>query len=144
VELHALSLTVTEADLNAIVGQLLRPDAAVRNVQVKMIEGAVQVSGTYPKLLVPVPFTATWATSAEAGKLCLRLTGLSVVGVPAGMFRGVVFTAAGRLAVAVPGVTVEGDRIVIPVEAVLQTRGIPLVCHLKVVRCMTGKLVIQA
>jgi hypothetical protein len=143
-ELQSLKLVLTDADLNAMARRFLPPNAPVTNVQLSIADGAVQVSGTYPKLMLSIPFSTTWQPSIDNGKFRLKLSASRVVGLPASLLHGIFLDAFRKAATKAVGMRVEEDGIVIDLDAILADRGIPLRTNLKSVSCEAGRMTIEA
>src|SRR6516225_9156671 len=97
-EIHALKLSITEADLNALAREHLPKDAPVRNLRVRIEEGLLRIGGDYPKLFLPVPFDTSWELSVEDRHVRVRLAGATVIGLPANLFRGLIMNGFSKLA----------------------------------------------
>src|SRR2546423_10652394 len=97
-EIHALKLVVTEADLNHLATKSLPKKTPVRNVSVRVEEGRLRISGDYQALGVPVPFETLWELSVQEQRACVKLAGVRLVGVSAGVLRGFILSSFGKLA----------------------------------------------
>ncbi len=143
-EIQSLKLLLTDADLNAMADEFLPEKAPVENVTLSIGAGVVLVGGDYPTRLLNVPFQTTWEPAVLEGKVRMRLAGIRVVGLPGGMLRGLFLNGFRQVAANVPGVSVEEETLVLDVERLLTSRGIPLKTNLKSIRCELGRMTIEA
>lgn len=143
-ELQSLKLVLTDADLESLADEFIPEDAPVDDVQLSIVDGAIQVSGDYPTRLLNVPFQTTWEPVIEKGKVRLRLAGIRVVGLPGGMLRGLFIGGFREVAKAVPGASVEEETLVLDVDRLLAAKGIPLKTNLKQIRCEAGRMTIES
>lgn len=143
-EIQSLKVLLTDADLNAMTRAFLPRDAPVKNLQLAINADAVHLSGSYPKMMMNIPFSTTWQPSIDNGRFRLKLTATSIVGLPAGMLRGIFLDSFRKAAALVIGVQVEEDGLLIDVDRLLANKGIPLKTNLKSVRCETGRMTIEA
>ena len=143
-EIHALKLVVTEADLNQLAATGLPKDSPVRNPRVRVEEGRLRVSGDYLALMLPVPFETVWELSVREMRACVRLAGVRVVGLPADVLRGFILSGFGRLASRESGIRLENGLLIVDVDGLLQQRGIVLRANLKAIRCEPGRVVLEA
>src|SRR5262249_58576620 len=97
-EIHALKLSVPEADLNALARKALPADAPVRNLRMRVEGGLVRAGGDYSRLGVPVPFDTSWELSVQDRRVRLRLAGVRGIGLPANLLRGALLNGFGKLA----------------------------------------------
>jgi hypothetical protein len=143
-EIHALKLVVTEADLNDLATRSLPKKAPVRNVSVRVEEGRLRISGDYQALVVPVPFETLWELSVQEQRACVKLVGVRLVGLSAGVLRGFILSSFGKLASRESGIRLEKDMLVIDVDGLLQQHGVILRTNLKAIRCEAGQVVLEA
>lgn len=143
-EIQSLKLVLTDADLGSMANAFLPRDAPVKNLQLFIHNDAIQLSGSYPKLMMNIPFSTTWQPSLDKGRLRLKMTASSIVGLPAGILRGVFFDSFRMAAAQVSGIQVEEDGLILDVDQMLKSKGIPLKTNFKSVRCETGRMTIEA
>ena len=143
-QIQALKLIVTEADANRLAVEALRKgDVPVRNLKVSFTAEGVVVAGDYPTRFFSVPFETTWAPAVREGELHVRLAGIKVIGLPAGLFSGTLMSGLSDAA-REPGLRVEGETLIINLDRFLEAKGLPLQANLKAVRCGPGEIVIEA
>src|SRR5262245_5662553 len=131
-EIHALKLVVTDSDLNRIAKGYLPKDAPVRKLSCRVEDGSVRIAGDYPALFVPIPFETQWELSVKDRTAVVRLVGVKVVGVPAGVLRGVILGAIGNYIAREPHVRLEDDTLIFDLDGLLQKHGVVLRTSLKV------------
>src|SRR5215204_4656131 len=115
-EIHALKLVVTEADLNQLAARGTAKSGAARNARARVEEGRLRITGDYHALLLPVPFETLWELSVREQKARVELAGVRVVGLPANVLRGLILNGFGKLASRESGVRLEGDVLVVDVD----------------------------
>jgi hypothetical protein len=142
-EIQALTLLVTEQDLNDMLARHLPPDQPLENLKVRVAPEGAYVTGDYP-LFVRVSFETLWDLDVHAGKVTARLANLQAMGLPATMFNAVVLKAIEDAIQNQPGLTFDKDTIKVDLDQLLAAEGIPLKTNLKTVHCQTGSLVIAA
>lgn len=142
-ELQALKLVLLDGDLTRLAAKLLPKDGPVRNVKLAVETGTVSLSGSYPKLLVKIPFTTIWEPSVHGSEVRIKLASVKVIGLPAGILSGVFLNAFRKAAQRVPGVRLDEDVLSLDLEAILAARGLPARVRLKEVRCEPGKLTLE-
>lgn len=142
-EIHALKLSITEADLNDLAREHLPKDAPVRNLRVRIEEGVVRIGGDCPKLFVPVPFDTSWELSVEQRNVRIRLAGVSVIGLPANIFRGLIMNGFSKLAAKESGIRQDNDSLIVDVDGFFQQHGLLLRTNLKDIRCLKGLIVLE-
>jgi hypothetical protein len=143
VEIHALKLSVTEADLNQLAREQLSADAPVRNLRVHLETGLVRIGGDYTKLLVPIPFDTSWELSVQDRHVRVRLKDVRVIGLPAGIFRGTIMAGFGRLAAREAGIRLDNDTVVVDVDTFFKAHGVLLRTNLKSIHCSAGVIVLE-
>src|SRR5205823_12472109 len=143
-EIHALKLVVTEADLNELAAKNLPKNVPVRNVRVRVEQGQLRVSGDYQALMVLVPFETMWELSVREQRACVKLVDVRVIGLPAGVLRGFLMSGPGKLATRESGIRLENDLLVIDVDGLLQQHGVLLRTNLKALRCESSQVVLEA
>jgi hypothetical protein len=143
-DIQSLRVMLTDADLNEMARKFLPRDAPVKDLRLSIDHAKVQLSGSYPKMMMNIPFSTTWEPSIVGGRFRLRLTATSIVGLPAGILNGIFLDSFRKAATKISGVQVEGDGLLIDVDRLLASKGIPLRTNLKSVRCETGRMTIEA
>jgi hypothetical protein len=143
-EIHALKLTITEHDLNAIAARALAKEEQVREVRARISPEGVHVSGVYPTPFMTVRFETTWELVARAGKIGAKLASVKALGLPVTMLRTMIMTTLAEAAGSGSGLQVDGEHILFDPDHLLARHGLIGRTNLTVVRCETGVLVIEA
>jgi hypothetical protein len=142
-ELRALKLVITDADLNGLVTRHLPKDAPVSNLNLHVVEGAVELTGTYPTRLLNISFHITWEPSIQGKQIAVRMGNIRVAGLPVLLLRGLFLSGFRKVADEVPGAHAEGDTLWLDIDRLLASKGIPLKSNLRSLRCEPGQIIIE-
>jgi hypothetical protein len=143
-EIHSLKLIITEADVNALATKALAQESQVRDVQVQLEPAGMRVLGVYPTPFMSVRFQTVWEPSIQNGKVAVRLTELKVVGVPAGMLRGLLMGALADAVSKEDAVSIQGDTLLLDPDRLLSKHVPDSRTNLTAIHCETGRIVIEA
>src|SRR5262245_1584449 len=88
-ELHALDLLLTDADLAALIATHSPADLPIEDLKVTLRPEGVCVQGSYP-MLVRVNFECWWTVEVAAGKIRCAIAKLKAMGMPAMVFKSAV------------------------------------------------------
>jgi hypothetical protein len=143
-DILSLRVRLTDADLNSMARTFVPEDAPVDNLRLAVVDGAVQVNGDYPTPLFSIPFQTRWEPAVREGKVCVQLTGIKVVGLPGGMLRGLFLNGFRQVTRNLPGASLDDDTLVLDVDRILASRGVPLKTNLKTIRCTAGQMIVEA
>src|SRR5438874_1883209 len=133
-ELQALKLIVTDADVNQLLEEFAPKDLEVKNLRVQFTPDGVRVTGSTKALLFTVSFDTLWELALNGKYVEARLNSLKVAGVPAGKLRGILLKMVRDAVAKHPGITVEGEVVRVDANEGLRARGVPLQITLSVVR----------
>jgi hypothetical protein len=142
-EIQALTLLITEQDLNELLGRYLPADSGLENVQIRIAPEGVHVTGEYP-VLVRVGFETLWELEARTGKVHARLVGLKAMGLPAAVFKGAVLKAIEEAVQSEAWLAFDNDTMVVDVDRLLAERGIQAKTNLNAVRCRAQEVIIES
>lgn len=142
-EIHALRLSVTDEDINAVIVRALPSGSPLRKVEVRLTAEGIHVKGTYT-FVVGVPFETRWEVSIAQGKIAAHLTGVKVVGLGAGMLKGRLLGALVGAAAREDALRVEGETVLLDLDRLLAKKGVYSRTNLTAVRCGEGCLLIEA
>lgn len=142
-EIHALKISLTEQDLNALAKNKLPKDSPVEKLEVLLAPEGVTVKGVYP-MFVNVNFEAQWELGVKDGKISARLVSLRALGMPGNIFKSALMKVIADAAKKNEGVTVEDDTLIADLDKMLAKEGITAGTHLKALICQPGQLVIEA
>jgi hypothetical protein len=143
VEIQALTLVVTEQDLNDAAARHLPDDPEVRKVRLRVAPEGVYVSGVY-QMVFGVPFETLWEPAASGGRVTARLAGFKALGIPVAMLKSLILNALRDTVAGVGAVQVDEDGVRVDVERLLADEGLSLRTNLKAVRCLEGRLIVEA
>lgn len=144
-EIQALKLIVTDADLAVLIKERLSDLEGLEAVQARILPEGVRVQGEYPTGFgIKVPFETLWQLAAEGPGLQVKLESLKVAGLPAGMFRGALLRMIRDAAEEQPGIRVEEEMVRVDIVALAAGQGVELQVNFTAVRLSPGALVIEA
>jgi hypothetical protein len=142
-EILALRLFVPEDEVNALLTRHLPPDVGVNKLTVRLTPEGIHLSGEYPTVFMKVAFETLWAVGVRDGRLEARLANVKVAGLPAAMLRGVLMKVL-QDAAREPGVSVDGESLLVSPEEFLLAKGLPLRVNLTEVVCSLGSLLVRS
>jgi hypothetical protein len=142
-EILALKAALTEDDVNGLVARHLGADLPVRDLRVRLTSEGVHVAGTYPVAFFNVKFDTLWTLSVRGRELAAHLAGLQVAGAPAGVVRGTLMEMVAANIEQEQGFRVDGETILVDVDALLSRVGLVSQTNLRAVRCEAGRLIIE-
>jgi hypothetical protein len=142
-EIHALDVRVTEADLAELAQQALRDHDQVSDLRIRITPDGILVAGVY-RLMIRVPFETLWGISILSGAIAVTLRELSAGGVCAGIFKGVLMSMIESEVEDEPGVTISGQTILLEPDRMLAAQGVKLRTNLVRVMCQSGTLVFHS
>jgi len=143
-KVESLRVHIAEDDVNQLLPRAVPPDAGVENLQVRLTPEGMLLLGEYRALLVRMSFETRWEIALADNRVALRLAGVKVAGLPAGLLRGVLLKMVRDATAKEPGITVEEDKVVVDVAAAIKEKQLPLEIHLRTVKCGAGELLIEA
>src|SRR5262245_13710283 len=117
-EIQALRVRVTDADLAVLMRELLAEREALESVQARFLPEGVQVQGEYPTGFgFKVPFETLWQLTTAGADVQLRLELIKVAGFPAAMLRGALFRMIRDATEEQPAIRVEDETVLLDVPA---------------------------
>jgi hypothetical protein len=143
-DILALRVRLTDADATLLLKRIPEAEMPVKDVKVHFAAEGVVVEGTYPTMLLSVPFRMTWRLDVIDGKLRASLANLDFYGVPAGPFRGTILSFVHDEAARIPGLSRDGDTILIDAGVLASSTGIPITLTPREVLHEAGALVFSA
>jgi hypothetical protein len=144
-EIQALKLFLTEADLAAALKQRLADQEGVENLRASLLPEGVKVQGEYATGFgFKVAFETVWGLTATGPCVQAKLDTVKVAGLPAGMLRGALLRMIREAVEGQAGVMVEEETVRIDLPAVAGGYGIDLRVNFSAVRLGTGELVVEA
>src|SRR5262245_17103648 len=122
-EIHSLKVTITEADLNALVQKHLDNDQPIEDLRIRIKPDGVHVKGVYP-LFINVSFETHWELGIESGKVCARLVNLRALGVPGNVFKSAIVKLIADAAKGEPWLRFERDTVTVDVDQAMVENGL--------------------
>src|SRR4051794_38464946 len=108
-DIQALKLIVTEAEINDLVKKYVPESGAVEKLLIRLTPEGVVIEGEYPTFMMKLAFETVWEISASGAEVVARLTNARVSGLPAGMLKGALMKMLRDQAGQEPGVRVLED-----------------------------------
>jgi hypothetical protein len=143
-EIQALKLFITDADVAALAEQHLGAGEGIEDLQVRLTPDGVVLSGRYPTSFFNVTFETVWQVSAAGIEIRVELATVRVAGFPANMLRGAMMKTLSDRVESEPGVRVEGEAVIVNVPDLARGGGIDLLINFTEVRMSIGTAVIEA
>jgi hypothetical protein len=143
-QIHALTLSVTEQELNELVAALPLGKNNIQNLRVRLTSEGIVVLGEYPTMLMKMAFETLWEVQGIGSRVQARLAAVKVAGLPAAMLRAVLLKTLGDLLAREPGVRVVEESIHVDLSKHTAIQKLRLNIHLTAVQCSQGNLLIEA
>jgi hypothetical protein len=143
-EIEALTLRVTEKDLNDLAARHLPDDQPVEELRFRLTPEGLHATGEYP-LFLRVTFETVWELGVRGGDVTARLARFKALGLPVPVFKSVLLKILKEAAAKEDWLQFEGDdQVVVKVDRMLELEGVPLRTNLTAIRCQDGSLVVEA
>lgn len=142
-EIQSLKITMTEADLNALLKKLKPGDAPIENLEVQLAPEGLTIKGVYP-MFMKVSFEAQWEVGIKEGNIAAKLNSLRAMGMPGNLFKSALMGIIDNAAKDKPGIRIDGDTILVDLDAVLKGEGIEAQTRLSAIDCQAGQITIIA
>lgn len=143
--IDSLKLTVTDADVAAMVREALPEHDKIDNLKASLTPGGVVVAGEYPTPFgLKMAFETVWQLTPAGRAVEATLATLNVAGMPAKMLRGVLLGMIRDSVADQPGVTMEGERIRIDLPEVACEYGFDVEVTVTAISLSDGTAVVEA
>jgi hypothetical protein len=142
-EIHALKLSLSEQDLNDLLQKHVPKDSEIEDLRVKLSDDGIHVTGVYP-FFISVRFETIWEVGVQSGQATVRLASFKAMGVPGNIFKSAIMKVVENVAKKEPWIRIEGDRIVVNLEAGCAKYATPARLNLKAVKIQAGQLLVEA
>ena len=142
-EIHALHVTVTEADVNELLRRHLPPDLGVEDLRVRLSPDGIHVSGVYP-FFISVKFETVWQPTVEAGKAVVHFARFKAMGVPGNIFKSAILKMVSDAAREHPWVMVNGETVVADLDQACAKYAVNAKTHLRSIIVQAGTLTVEA
>jgi hypothetical protein len=143
VEIQALTLVITEQDLNAAAARHLPDDPEVRKIRLRVAPEGVYVTGVY-QMVFGVPFETLWEPAVNGGRITARLGGFKAMGIPVAMLKSMILGALRDAVTGSGAIHVDDEGVQVDLERLLADEGLSIRTNLKAVRCQPGRLIVEA
>jgi hypothetical protein len=143
-EIQALTLAVSEKDLNDLAARHMPEALPLEELRFRLTADGLQVSGEYP-LFLRVTFETHWQLGVRDGDVTARLVRFKALGLPVPVFKSVLLKLLKEAARKEDWVHFDGDdTVVVRVDRMLEGEGFPLRTNLCSIRCHDQGLVVEA
>jgi hypothetical protein len=142
-EIHRLSVSLTEKALNELAQKHLREEVAIEDLTIRVTAEGVRVTGSY-QMFVPVSFEAHWELGVDAGRVTARLAQFRTMGMPANVLKSLIMNVLADAARKEPWLQVQGDAVRADVDAMFKRHGLTARTNLTAVRCEAGAIIVEA
>ncbi len=143
-EIQALKLFITEAEVNELVKKHVPEAGAVEALRVRLTPEGVVVQGEYPTFMMKMAFETLWELSVAGAEIVVRLTNARIAGMPANMLKGALMKMIRDAAGQEPGVRVLDDAVRVNVAEAVLAKGTALRIRFTAVRCSLAALVLES
>ena len=142
-EIHALKLSFTEADLNALLRKHVPAEQPIEDLTVRLSPDGLTVTGVYP-LFINVHFETLWKIGVEGGLITARLEHFKAMGVPGNIFKSAIVKMIEDAARGEDWLRIQADTIWADLDRCIAKYAFPAQTHLTSVECQAGQITIQA
>jgi hypothetical protein len=142
-EIHRLTLSLTEKALNDLARERLLEDAAIEELEIRIVPEGVRVKGAY-QMFVPVSFEAHWEVGVDSGRVTARLAQFRTLGMPANVLKSLIMNVIADAARKEPWLQIHGDTVRADVDAMFKKHGLASRTHLQTISCRTGVMIVEA
>ncbi len=143
-QIQALTLSVTEQELNELVASLPLGKNNIQNLRIQLTSDGIVVLGEYSALLMKMAFETLWEVKGVGSIVEARLASAKIAGLPIAMLRSVLLKTLRDLLAQEPSVRVVDDAIQVDLSKHAAIQKLRLGIHLTAVQCRPGNLVIEA
>jgi hypothetical protein len=143
-EIQALKLFITDADVAAMAARHLAGSDTIEELQVRLTPEGVVLSGKYPTAFFKVPFETVWRISAAGSEVRVKLDAVRVAGLPANLLRGALMKTIRDRVEGEAGVRVEDESVIVNVTEAARALGGELLVSFTAVRLSIGTAVVEA
>jgi hypothetical protein len=143
-ELNTIELTLTDADLRAVIGKHVgTDDLPVRDLDARIDAGGVIISGNFKAAFLKGSFEAIVSLTASGQTVIATLTEFKALGPVGNMFKGLVVSTLHEKLADIPGISGDGDAIKFDLPPLLADRGLVAKIDSLDIRCAPGRLAIN-
>ncbi|HEU4345962.1 MAG TPA: hypothetical protein VFU31_30795 [Candidatus Binatia bacterium] len=139
-EIQALRLFASEADLNELACRIVPRGDRIGDLRISLVPAGIRVSGTY-QTAIRIPFETLWRISIAGGKIAARLEELKAGPLSLGMIKSYLLDS---IAAAMPLLEIRDETLLFDVDSFVQEKGLRLRTNLTSIRCDYGALIIES
>src|SRR5579875_3511258 len=139
-QIQALTLSVTEQELNELVASLPLGKNNIQNLRIQLTSDGIVVLGEYSALLMKMAFETLWEVKGVGSIVEARLASAKIAGLPIAMLRSVLLKTLRDLLAQEPSVRVVDDAIQVDLSKHAAIQKLRLGIHLTAVQCRPGNL----
>ncbi len=118
--LNRIELTLTEADLNALIDRFAPREGRVTRLHIDLREGLLVVTGQV-RVILNVPFEVTLRLDAEDSRISAQLVSIKPMRLVTEPFKE---TILDKIAERLPGAEHRGDALYFDLNTLIQSRGL--------------------
>ena len=143
-ELNLIELTVTDADLSAVIDKYVRcDDLPVSDIEATVNADGVEVRGKYQAAFLKGSFEASVALHAEGHVVLATLAEIRALGPVGNMFKGMLMTTLQKNLGDIPGISGDEDAIKFDLAQLLAGRGFAAKLGTLDISCSPGRLTVK-
>jgi hypothetical protein len=142
-EIHALKMSLSEQDLNALLQKHLPAEQPIEDLTIRLSPKGLTVSGVYP-LFINVHFETLWKIELDGGLVTARLEQFKAMGVPGNIFKSAIVKMIEDAAGAEDWLRIDGDTIWLDLDRCIGNYAFAAKTHLTSIECQAGEILIQA
>jgi hypothetical protein len=143
-ELNIIELTVTDADLGAVIDKYVRcDDLPVSDLEATISAGGVEIRGNYQAAFLKGEFEATISLLADGQVVLATLADLKALGPVGNMFKGMLMSMLQKHIGEIPGISGDDDAIRLDLAILLADRGFAAKLGTLDIRCTPGRLTLK-
>lgn len=142
-EIHALRVSLTEEDLNRMLGKQLAKHQMVKDARLRVVPEGLHFTGVL-RSVFEVPFESTWLLAVRDGKLAATLAVLKALGLSANLFKATLLRFVADAVQKTEGVHIDADTIVIDLDHIVSRQGMNARVNLVAVIAAEGSIVVEA
>jgi len=143
-EIQALTLTLTEQDLNDLAAHHLPEDMPVEELRIRLSPDGLHLSGEYP-LFLRVSFETRWELGVRDGLVTARLAHFKTLGLPVPILKGMLLGILREALAKKEWFQLDNDDgVVLNVDRWLQEEGVTLRTNLTGIQCLDRTMTVQA
>jgi hypothetical protein len=142
-EIHRLTVSLSEKSLNDLARENFPDEVAIEDLEIRILPEGVHVKGAY-QMFVPVTFEAMWQLGIDVGRVTAKLVSFRTMGMPANVLKSLIMNVIADAARKEPWLQVLGETIRADVDGLLKKNGLVGRTNLTAIRCEKGVMIVEA